>query len=67
VSELKFTCKCIACGKLFDLTLDQVEEAKDVGCAISPCCNFPSTVESAAYKSVARWPAYSANDTEVVK
>lgn len=57
MSDLKFTCKCIACGKRFDLTLDQVEEAQEVGCAISPCCNFPSTVEKAAYsKPVARKP-----------
>lgn len=49
MSDLQFTCKCIACGKRFSLTLDQIEEAQDVGCAISPCCNFPSTVERAAY------------------
>lgn len=47
----KITCKCIACGKSFTLTEKQIEEAADVGCVISPCCNFPSVVKSAAAKS----------------
>lgn len=42
--SVEFTCKCIACGKRFVLTERQLKEASDVGCAISPCCGFPSTV-----------------------
>ena len=38
-------CKCIACGKRFELNEQQLLEASEVGCAMSPCCNFPSTVE----------------------
>lgn len=39
-------CRCIACGKRFEVTTAaQLKEAEDVGCALSPCCGFPSTVE----------------------
>ena len=36
--------KCIACGKRFEITPILMREAESAGCAISPCCNFPSTV-----------------------
>ena len=45
-----FICKCIACGKRFELTEKQQAEAFEVGCAISPCCYFPSTVERVSVK-----------------
>lgn len=41
----QFRCKCIACGQRFTLTDTQVREATEVGCAISPCCGFPATVQ----------------------
>lgn len=41
----EFTCKCIACGKRFEMTKAMELQAARDGCAISPCCNFPSTVE----------------------
>jgi hypothetical protein len=42
---LTLTGKCIACGKRFTIDLQQAERDE---CAISPCCNFPSTVEQAS-------------------
>jgi DNA-directed RNA polymerase subunit RPC12/RpoP len=45
--SIKLTGKCIACGKRFDITPRLMREATDVGCAISPCCGFPSTVVKA--------------------
>jgi hypothetical protein len=41
----EFTCKCIACGKRFEMTKAMELDAARDGVAMSPCCNFPSTVE----------------------
>lgn len=41
----EFTCKCIACGKRFEMTKAMELQAARDGVAMSPCCNFPSTVE----------------------
>jgi hypothetical protein len=45
--SVAFTCKCINCGKRFELTELQAKEAEGFGIAFSPCCGFPSTVEMA--------------------
>lgn len=50
MTEATFTCKCIACGKKFEMTEQQLQDASDIGCAISPCCGFPSTVDRVAIK-----------------
>ena len=51
--EVEFTGKCIQCGKRFEITPALMREAEDAGCAISPCCNFPSTVEKVKVKRIA--------------
>jgi hypothetical protein len=38
--------RCIACGKRWEVSVNDKREAQAAGCVISPCCNFPSTVES---------------------
>ncbi len=42
--DVELTGKCIACGKRFEITPKLMREATDVGCVISPCCGFPSTL-----------------------
>jgi len=54
MSQVTFTCKCIHCGKKFEMTEQQLEEASDIGCAISPCCNFPATVDRVTTKQEKR-------------
>lgn len=46
-AALEIVGKCIACGKRFTITLALAKTAEEAGCAISPCCNFPSTVVKA--------------------
>ena len=48
--EVEFTGKCISCRKKFEITPALMMEAKEVGCAISPCCGFPSTLERVTVK-----------------
>lgn len=38
--------RCVACRKTFSMTDAQIAQANEEGCAISPCCNFPSSVEA---------------------
>lgn len=49
--SVELTGKCIACGKRFEITPRLMREATEVGCAISPCCGFPSTVVKAKVKN----------------
>lgn len=48
--EVKFVGKCIQCRKKFEITDALMREAQEAGCAISPCCNFPSTLEEVSVK-----------------
>lgn len=41
-----FIGKCTTCKKLFELTEQQRTEARDLGCAFSPCCFAVATIES---------------------
>jgi hypothetical protein len=50
MTEPEFTCKCIGCGKRFVLTEEQYREASEIGCVMSRCCNFPSTIEKVTVK-----------------
>lgn len=47
---VEFTAKCIQCGQRFEMTRDMELQAARDGCAISPCCNFPSTIERVTVK-----------------
>lgn len=49
--SVELTGKCIACGKRFEITPRLMREAIGAGCAISPCCGFPSTVVKAKVKN----------------
>lgn len=48
--EVEFVGKCIHCRKKFEITPRLMREAEEAGCAISPCCNFPSTLERVTVK-----------------
>lgn len=37
--------RCTSCRKVFTMTPGLLEEAKANGCAFSPCCYAPATVE----------------------
>jgi len=39
--------KCIGCGKVEELSSQQILDAEETGAAISSCCFMPMTVESA--------------------
>lgn len=48
---LKFTGKCTVCNLYFELTKENLNEARSVGCAISPCCGDVATIEKVEYRS----------------
>jgi hypothetical protein len=46
--ELK--ARCTTCKKVFTMSAAGMDEARQMGCAFSPCCQAVSTVQSATLK-----------------
>lgn len=42
--------KCTTCKKTWEMTPAQRDEARDIGCAFSPCCHAVATVDFAVVK-----------------
>lgn len=52
IRDMAITAKCVACGKRWEMSDNDKHGAQAAGCVISPCCNFPSTVERVRAKTV---------------
>jgi hypothetical protein len=50
MQAVEITAKCTSCRKVFVMTPAAMDEAKALGCAFSPCCYAPATVEHIATK-----------------
>lgn len=48
--DVKFTGKCTSCRKTFEVTPDQLQAARELGCVMSPCCQDVATVERVEVK-----------------
>jgi hypothetical protein len=44
---LKLTGRCTSCQKAYELTTAQMDEAREMGCAFSPCHGAVATIERA--------------------
>lgn len=44
---LKLIGKCTTCKKTYELTQAQMDEAREMGCAFSPCHGAVATIEKA--------------------
>jgi hypothetical protein len=42
--------KCTTCQKTWWLTAAQIQAAREMGCAFSPCCQAVATIESVKAK-----------------
>lgn len=42
--------KCTSCKKSYTLTVEQQREAREIGCAFSPCCQAVATVTTVTVK-----------------
>lgn len=47
---MKLKVRCTTCKKTYVPTDREMEEARDFGCFMSPCCMAPATVEGASSK-----------------
>jgi hypothetical protein len=45
--DLVLHAKCTTCKKVYRMTQEQRAEARDFGCAFSPCCHAVATIERA--------------------
>jgi hypothetical protein len=52
--SVEMKAKCTTCKKTFVMTPAGMEEARDIGCAFSPCCGAVATVEAVTVKQPAR-------------
>ena len=37
--------RCTSCGDVYVVSEQQIQEARECGCLMSPCCTAPATVE----------------------
>lgn len=42
--------KCTTCGRVYEMTPEQRREAREFGCAMSPCCMAPAIVSRVEVK-----------------
>lgn len=43
--DLVMHAKCTTCKKVYKMTPEQRTEAREFGCAFSPCCHAVATIE----------------------
>lgn len=43
--QIKLTARCTTCKRTHEMSAQQISEARDVGCAFSPCCQSVATIE----------------------
>lgn len=54
MNSVKFKAKCTICKKVYAMTEQQQTKARDFGCAMSPCCMAPATIEQVKTRRAAR-------------
>ncbi len=44
---IRITAKCVVCGHVWAMSMDDLEQAEEMGCASCPECYGPATAEKA--------------------